>query len=79
MNILMNSRIKPRLSVEAIIIRKCVNCGTSGIDTSGKVINDICPSCGTKRPKPENLGVLYDNNFWFQLKRKIGKFFNNAI
>jgi hypothetical protein len=65
-----NTTIKPRLMVEAVVIRACKNCGKPGIDADNKY-HESCWYCGAERPENENLGKIYDSNQFWQLKEKI--------
>ena len=46
-------------TLEASVTRACANCGAPGVDENKKDVGEICPSCGTKRPPLEPLGVIW--------------------
>ena len=69
---------KPRLVVEAIIIKACPHCGAKGVDENQVPYGDICPFCDNPRNPDENKGVIYDTRWffgWGKYKRKLRKFF----
>jgi hypothetical protein len=47
-----------RRSLVAQINRACAQCGAKGVDNHGSPY-EFCPSCGAKRPDPENLGEIW--------------------
>jgi hypothetical protein len=68
---------KPRLVVEAIVIRACSHCGAPGIDENQNPVGSRCPKCFAPRPADENKGVIYDTRWffgWGKFKRKFQKF-----
>lgn len=67
------SGAKPRLTVEAVVIKACPHCGAPGVDENQKPYGDICPKCNGKRNPDEDKGVIYDT-YDFTLGGKILKF-----
>ena len=70
--------VRPRIKVEAKVMRACTICGDSGFH-EGKYHEDLCPKCGAPRPAVEDQGLIYDNHPWFQLKRKIKNYIRRFI
>lgn len=65
---------KPRLVVEAIVIKACPHCNAPGVDENQIPYGDICPKCGGKRNPDEDKGVIYDTRWHTPLGRFKRKF-----
>lgn len=56
---------RPRLIVEAVVIRACPHCGDSRV-RDGNHVPGNCPGCGQECPEAENKGIIFDT--WEKLK-----------
>ncbi len=56
------AKLQVKQSLHATVIRACKKCGSAGVDSKGEDVGKVCPVCGEKRPKPENLGRI-----WYKL------------
>ena len=73
---LFGAGTKPRLVVEAVVIKACPHCGASGVDEYQTPIGNVCPKCNGLRNPDENRGVIYDTRWfvgWGRFKRKFKK------
>jgi len=53
------AKLPVKQELHATVIRACSKCRAAGVDEYGKNVGDICPSCGAKRPKTEDLGRIW--------------------
>lgn len=71
---LYNQITRPKLIVEAKVIKRCDVCFAPGVDENNKYVGDTCPECGAKRPPIVDKGIIHSSSPLFRWKKRLNQF-----